>query len=173
MFEKYTFKKKFQALLLVFVMLSVAAYKRSFRSCLEVYSAYRSEAEKAASANDNRVQVASISADLALMDQLIGKNSDEKERIQQEIVRFITQSGRAGIFDLQPIHQFTDAKYRIYTFQVDVTGNYEDLLRLAYDFEKQFVFSKLVGTNFYTLKKNNNQEVLHLKMTFQNYENIN
>ena len=37
MFESYSYKKKFIALILIFCMLSVAAYRRSFKSLIEAY----------------------------------------------------------------------------------------------------------------------------------------
>ena len=42
---------------------------------------------------------------------------------------------------------------------------------MAYDFEKQYDYSRMVGIKLFTAKKNNKEEVLHLKMIFQNYEN--
>ena len=90
--------------------------------------------------------------------------------ISEEIIAFSTQHQGISISDLQAIHTYEGENYSIYTNQLDVTGNINNLIQLAYDFETQFNFSRVVSTNYYTQKKNNNTEILHLKIVFQNYE---
>ncbi len=92
--------------------------------------------------------------------------------VQQGIVSFAsTNSQNISINDLKPIHDFAEEDYHIITNQLDVTGNANQLLELAYNYEKNFDYSRMVSQNFYTIKKNNKPDVLHLKMIFQNYEN--
>jgi hypothetical protein len=110
--------------------------------------------------------------EIAYLDKIIGKQEMTKEMVQQGIVSFVTENHpKVSINDLQSIHIFPDGNYTIITNQLDVTGNVNDLLQLAYDYEKKIDFSRIVSMNFYTAKKNNKAVVLHLKMNFQNYEN--
>lgn len=172
MFENYSYKQKFYALIILFFMLSITAYKRSFHTLFEVISEYKMLSKKADDINKKSKNTGTLTNDIAYLDKIIGKEGVTKEMVQQGIVSFAsTNSNNISISDLKPIHDFPEDDYHIITNQLDVTGNANQLLELAYNFEKKFDFSRMVSQNFYTTKKNNKSEVLHLKMIFQNYEN--
>ncbi|MES2813133.1 MAG: hypothetical protein V4670_11735 [Bacteroidota bacterium] len=171
MFEQYTYKKKFIALTIIFIMLSITAYKRSFNVLFDVIRQNKEltknveELELKAKNSDQLIQ------EVAALDKLIGKEGMKSEEVQQQIVNFATNNANVSINDLKPIHIADDDNYVISTNQIDVTGNVNQLLQLGYAFEKDFDLSRLASMNFYTTKKNNKTEVLHLKMIFQNYGN--
>lgn len=172
MFENYSYKKKFTVLIAVFFMLSITAYKRSFHALFQVINEYRALSEKVDDINKKSNNTDALIRDIAYLDKIIGKEGITKEMAQQGIVSFATKKHpQISINDLQPIHVFSDNNYSVITNQLDVTGNGNQLLQLAYDFEKEFDFSRIVSIKFYTTRKNNKFEILHLKMIFQNYEN--
>ena len=172
MFENYSYKTKCTALIVVFFMLSITAYKRSFHTLFQVISEYKVLSIKADDINKKANNTAGLIRDIAYLDKIIGKEGITKEMVQQGIVSFASEKHpQVSINDLQPIHIFPDDNYTIITNQLDVTGNSNQLLQLGYDFEKEFNFSRMVSMNFYITKKNNKSDVLHLKMIFQNYEN--
>lgn len=172
MFENYSYKQKFYALIVVFFMLTAAAYKRSFHTLFDVITEYRTLSKKADDINKKSNNTDSLKKDIAYLDKIIGKEGVTKEMVQQGIVSFSSEnSPSVSISDLKPIHDFPEDDYHIITNQLDVTGDSNQLLNLAYNFEKKFNLSRIVSINFYTTKKNNKSEVLHLKMIFQNYEN--
>lgn len=171
MFEKYSYKQKCTALLVVFIMLSVTAYKRSFSNLFEVIGEYKTLSAKAADIHSKSGNANVLRREIALLDKEIGKDGVTKQMVQQGIVGFATEKhSGVSINDLQPIHLFSDGNYNIITNQLDVTGKLDPLLRMGYDFEKDFSLSRPVSMNFYTSKKNNKTEDLHLKIIFQNYE---
>jgi hypothetical protein len=172
MFENYSYKQKFYALGVLFCLLSITAYKRSFRPLFEVFNEYQTLSKKADEINKKAKNTDGLVKDIAYLDKIIGKEGTSKEMVQQGIVSFASENAPAvSINDLKPIHDFPEDDYHIITNQLDVTGNSNQLLSLAYNFEKKFNLSRIVSMNFYTTKKNNKSEVLHLKMIFQNYEN--
>lgn len=172
MFENYSHKQKFYALIVLFFLLSITAYKRSFRTLFEVVSEYRMLSKKADDINKKSKNASNLPKELAYLDKIIGKENVAKEIVQQEIISFVSNTApEVSINNLASIHDFQEDDYHIITNQLDVTGNSNQLLNLAYNFEKKFNFSRIVSMNFYTTKKNNKSEVLHLKMIFQNYEN--
>lgn len=172
MFENYSYKQKFSALILLFFILSITAYKRSFHALYDVITEYRTLSKKAEDINKKAKSTDGLNKDIAYLDKIIGKEGVTKEMVQQGIVSFASENSPAvSISDLKPIHDFAEDDYHIITNQLDVTANSNQLLNLAYDFEKKFNFSRIVSMSFYTTKKNNKSEVLHLKMIFQNYEN--
>ncbi|KIA94983.1 hypothetical protein OA93_18695 [Flavobacterium sp. KMS] len=172
MFEKYSYKQKVYALLFLFLIISITAYKRSFHPLFEVITEYKALSKKAADINKKAMSTNGLIKDVAYLDQIIGKDGITKEMVQQGIVSFAAKnSPEISISDLQPIHDFPEDDYRVITNQLDVTGKSNQLLKLAYDFEKKYTLSRIISMKFYTIKNNNKTEVLHLKMTFQNYEN--
>ncbi|MFB9108532.1 hypothetical protein [Flavobacterium gyeonganense] len=172
MFENYSYKQKFYALGVLFCLLSITAYKRSFHTLFDVISEYRILSKKADDINKKAKNTDGLTQDIAYLDKIIGKEGTTKEIVQQGIVSFASENAPAvSISDLKPIHNFPEDDYHIITNQLDVTGNSNELLGLAYSFEKKFDLSRIVSMNFYTTKKNDKSEVLHLKMIFQNYEN--
>lgn len=173
MFEQYSYKTKFLALLCIFGMLSAAAYKRSFKTLIEVVKENHTLSEKTADISRKSKDSEKLALHIANLDKALGKEGVTKERIQQGIVGFATANHPGvSIHDLQPIHLYAYENYNIISNQLDLTGNANNLLRLGYDFEKQFDASRITSMNFYTTKKNNQSELLHLKIIFQNYENI-
>ena len=172
MFEKYSYKQKLAALLVVFVMLSVTAYRRSFATLFEVIGEYNALSEKATVIRNKSKNANALQREIAFLDNAIGKEGINKQTVQQEIIAFASKRHpQVSINDLQPIHIFEDVDYNIITNQLDVTGKVNQLLQFGYDFEKAFLLSRPVSMNFYTTKTNNKTETLHLKIIFQNYEN--
>jgi len=171
MFENYSYKQKFYALIIVFFMLSITAYKRSFHTLFEVVSEYRMLSKKADDINKKAKSNGTLRNDVEYLNRIIGKEGVTKEMVQQGIIGFASATQGVSINDLKPIHDYAETDYHIITNQLDVTGNANQLLELAYNFEKKFDYSRMVSQNFYITKKNNKSEVLHLKMIFQNYEN--
>lgn len=173
MFNQYTYKQKFKALLLLFVLLLITAYKRSFSPLITSYNEYHSLAQKTAEFESKSKELHKLTTEVATLDQVLGKGGQSKEIIQQEIVNFIANKHpEVTIDNIQPIHTFRDNNFTTITNQIDLTGNTNQLLKTVYDFEKEFDISKIVSLQFYTLKKNDKEEKLHLKLIFQNYEGI-
>ena len=101
----------------------------------------------------------------------MGNQNVSNDVIQQEIIAFSTSHKGISIHELETTHVFEKENYRILTNQLDVIGNINELLKLTYDFETKFSFSRVISMNFYVKKKGNSSEELHLKIIFQNYEN--
>ena len=171
MFEKYSYKVKFRALLVVFCMLAATAYRRSFKNLWDLMAENKTLSEKEANVTGNIGDIDKLTAEIAVIDKVIGKNGPGKEGIQQEILGFVADHPSASLYNLEPIHSYTDEAYTVYTYSVDITGHINDLLAMGYDFEKSITHSRVVSMEFYTSKKEAKAGTLHLKLIFQNYEN--
>jgi len=171
MFDNYSYKKKCIALVLIFIMLSVTAYKRSFKNLFDTIQEHEKLVQKSKEYGIKSKNVGGLMKEIAILDNMLGKEGISKEEVQQGIVSFVgLRHQDVSIHDLQPIHSFVDGNFKIITNQLDITGSVNQLLETSYDFEKNFKLSRVVSMSFYTLK-NNKSEVLHLKIFFQNYEN--
>jgi hypothetical protein len=160
------------ALGVIFIMLVITGYKRSFKTLFGVITEHRTLTSKVATLNKKAKSNNSLTKEVAYLSKVIGKDGVSKEMIQQQIIKFVVENDpKISISDLQPIHVFQDENHIVITNQLDVTGSVNQLLKLAYGFEKNFEYSRVVSMNLYTTKKNNLSDVLHLKLIFQNYEN--
>jgi hypothetical protein len=172
MFENYSYSTKLKALVVLFILLAITAYKRSFSSLVDAYQENKDLKEKINKINSKTSSLDKLSKEIATLDILIGKEGLSKEIVQQGIVSFVTKkSQNVSINNLQSIHEFKDTDFRIYTNQLDLTGNFNNLSQLAYSFETNFDYSKVVSLDYFVEKKNNTSNLLHLKIIFQNYEN--
>ena len=170
MFESYSYKKKFIALILIFCMLSVAAYRRSFKSLIEAYKENKELKELSNSIKSKTDNIDGLRNKVYQYDKFLGNQNVSNDVIQQEIITFSTSHKGISIHELETTHVFEKENYRILTNQLDVIGNINELLKLTYDFETKFSFSRVISVNFYVKKKSNSSEELHLKIIFQNYE---
>ncbi|TRX33719.1 hypothetical protein FNW52_14930 [Flavobacterium sp. ZT3R18] len=171
MFEKYSYKKKNLALLVLTFIIAITAYKRSFHTLVQVMKEYNTLSKKNEDVNKKSGNSNNLHEEVAYLDRIIGKEGVSKEAIQQEIVNFTSKRHpEVSINILEPIHLFQDENHTIITNQLDVTGNVNQLLQLGYDFEKNFSYSRIVNMHYYISKKNNKTDLLHFKIIFQNYE---
>lgn len=170
MFEQYTYKQKTLALLIIFVMLGITAYKRSFKNLIAVYSENKELAKLSEEIKRKSVSLEKLSKEIAQYDNYLGTQNIASDIVQQEIVNFATHHNGISINSMQSIHTFEGDDYKAYTHQLDVTGDLNNLLQLVYDFETTFNFSRVVSTHFYKVKKSNTTEQLHVRILFQNYE---
>lgn len=171
MFEQYSYKQKFLALLVISGMLTIAAYKRSFKTLIEVVKDHKELTRKKEELNQKLQSLNSLEQEVNYLDNIIGKEGIEPQEVQKDMVSFISRAQNVSIFDLQPIHTADNNQYLISTNQVDVTGGVNSLLQLSYNFERDFNKSRMVSLHFFKSNKNNKKDVLHLKMIFQNYAN--
>lgn len=170
MFDQYTYKQKTIALIILFVLLSITAYKRSFSNLISAYKENKNLIRLSKEIKSKSKNLDKLSKDIAKYDSYLGNQNVTSEEAQQEIINFATLHNGVSINNMQSIHTYKGENYRAYTNQLDVTGGVNELLLLAYDFETKFNLSRVINTQFYKIKKGNSAEQLHLKIVFQNYE---
>ena len=92
--------------------------------------------------------------------------------VQQEILDFVTHGGYdVKIESVDEVHEASDNKFLIYSNQLTMEGTFEELLKVVYDFEKKFKYSRVVNINFFKKKDYRTRRTkLYAKIIFQNYE---
>ena len=90
MFESYSYKKKFIALILIFCMLSVAAYRRSFKSLIEAYKENKELKELSNSIKSKTDNIDGLRNKVYQYDKFLGNQNVSNDVIQQEIISFST-----------------------------------------------------------------------------------
>jgi hypothetical protein len=172
MFENLTYKQKFMALIAILVLLGVAAYKRSFKLTFDAYNEYHELSNQLSEINSSSNSIEALDNEINYLDNLLGKDDMESVLVQQEILNFVTNKSKAvAIFDLAEVHEASDNEFIINTNQLTIEGDFENLLEIVYDFEKEFLYSRVVSTSFFKKKDFKTRRIkLYAKIIFQNYE---
>lgn len=172
MFKNFTYKQKFYALILVFIVLSLAAYKKTFKHVVIAKNELALIEDQLATTNNSSNLISLLKSEITNLDFMIGGQSSQPDFVQKKIIDFVSESEfDVDIVAIEDVHITTNDGFKIFTNQVELEGSYELLAAILYSFEKQFKDSRIVSAQFYS-KKNyrTNSKNLFLKLIFQNYE---
>jgi hypothetical protein len=175
MFENFSYKQKFFGVLLGFVVLSMASYKKTFKHIIHAKKELSLVEEKLSFTDNSYNAIFNLKNDIATLDFLIGGQSSQPELVQQGILEFISNNTYpTKIMSIEDVHISYDNGFKIVTNQLEVEGTYKALIHVLYTFEKDFTDSRIVSTQLHS-KKNyrTNTKNLYLKIIFQNYEKAN
>ncbi|NMH85968.1 hypothetical protein [Flavivirga algicola] len=172
MFKNLTYKRKFFLVLIGFVLLFLASYKKTFKHTLAAKKELNHVRQKLANTNNSFNNLYALKNDIKTLDKLIGGRSLNPVHVQQKILDFISKTDPTiNIVSIEDVHIFSGKEFLIYSNQIELEGAYESLVKLLYETEKKFKDSRVVSSEFYS-KKNyrTNKETLFLKIILQNYE---
>lgn len=172
MFKNITYKKKFIFIIVGFVLLGLAAYKKNFKNIFEVRSQISSITQKLNEVDGSHNQIFFLKNEVAQLNDMIGGQTKNPELVQQLILDFISNSNvKVNIHKIEDTHLYNDGEFNIFTNTIQIEGDYKSLLELLYLVEKDFAYSKVVSAELSTEKNyRNNSKKLYLKLILQNYE---
>ena len=171
-FDKYTYKQKNYALLLLGVLLIAVAYKRSFKTTLET-RAYKQEIEeKIRAAKYASQNIKSIQQALLQLNKVIGKENITIEKVQQGFLNFFARrSQHLTVYQIDEVLSYRHPDFTVLTHRVVLRGNFIDALKFIYALEKEFDQAKLLNVSFEYKKMNADQgEDLYTVLLLQNSE---
>jgi hypothetical protein len=153
LFDKYSYKQKNLALLVVGVLLFAAAYKRSFSTTLETRS-YISELElKKAEAVSSQSTIRNLQMEIAAVNKMLGRENVSIEQVQQGFLNFFARkSSGLSVQQIEEVYTFDHPDFSINTFRIDIKGDYISQLRFINSLEKEFDDARLIHTHFETKK---------------------
>ena len=175
MSKKFTYKQKFFGIVLVFVVLLLASYKKTLKHVFEAKTQLNLVNDKLLNVDNSYHEVYMLKTEINSLDNIIGGQSKKPDQVQQMILEFISNSNQdVDISSIEDTHIVNDDEFRIYTNRIEIEGSYFNLMRMYYDFEKDFRDSKIVSGKLFSVKNyKNNSKRLYLKLIFQNYEKKN
>lgn len=170
MFNKMSYKNKFFGVVVALILLSIVSYKRVFKATYEIKIVLNELNQKLEMTKGSSNNIKLLSEKVDALDKLIGK-AVEPKLVQHFLIDFVSKHSKITIEQIEETHQSIDDSFIIYTNQMVLQGNYNDLVKAVYAFEKEFETSKIVGVRFYTKKSyRKKQQQLFVKLIFQNYE---
>lgn len=172
MFKGISYKKKFYAVIVLFIVLSIAAYKRSFKGAIEAVTFYI-ESKNNIDENINiDSKIVKLNIKNQSLDNIIGKKIRNPEAVQNEVLNFLSQKEEDFLLSkIENIHISSDNYFTIYSNIVTIEGSFNDLLKVIYSFEEGFEFARIASLKIYVLKnRRNSKNKLYTTIIFQNYE---
>lgn len=172
-FNKYTFRQKNFALLVIFVLLLMVTYKRAIKPTFESLGLQEELMQKRTDAERSLTTLKLKRMELAGVNKLIGQEGVTTEKVQQGLLSFHTQKSQAGVRVSQidePFH-YVHPDFYIYTNQVTLRGDFHSLHQFIYDLETEFDLARVVSVRYFTEKNyDNSKEELFTTLLIQNFE---
>ena len=172
MFNNLTYKQKCLAIIIGFVVLLLAAYKKTIRQAIAAKKQLNHVEQQLLNVDNSYNTLYSLKNEVKVLDNIIGGGNLNPELVQQSILDFITNKNVAtNIVKIEDVHTFSDNDFKVYTNQIEVEGRFNTLVELLYTIEKEFKGSRITSSSIYS-KKNyrTNRTKLYLKLILQNYE---
>jgi hypothetical protein len=171
-FDKYSFKQKKYAALILGILLFAASYKRAFSTTIETRKAKQELIQKI---NDAKFAVSGIkqaNKNLKELNKLIGKENVTIEKVQQGFLTFFTRKSKGlSIFQIDEVLRFKHPDFSILTHRIEIKGNFLDALSFIYTLEKEFDLAKLINVDFLYKKLNSEEQAsMYTIILLQNYE---
>ena len=172
MFKNLTYKQKFYAIIIGFILLFMASYKKSYKHTIAAKRKVSYVEQKLLSSENSLNDLYQLNNKISSLDNIIGGQRLNPEQVQQKILDFITKHKfKVNVVSIEEAHLFLDNEFLIYSNQIELGGTYQNLIQTLYKIEKSFKNSRVVSTQLYS-KKNyrTNSKKLFLKIILQNYE---
>lgn len=170
-FDKYTYKQKNYALLVVLVLLLAVTYKKSISVTLELKK-YNSELDDQLHLADVAIGEISIKkARINQLNQVLGKENSSVEQVQQGFLNFFARNtSDLQVYKIDEVIKFQHPDFTINTHQIILKGGYTSTLNFLYKLEKEFDLARLTNVSFeYKKMSSEEPEALHTTLLIQNY----
>jgi hypothetical protein len=170
--NSFTYKQKFFGMVIGFVILLLASYKKTYKHVFEAKSQLSLVNEKLQNGDNSYNEVFFLKNEIKSLDNIIGGQTKNPNEVQEMILDFISESSKdINISSIQDTHILNDSEFRIYTNVLTIEGSYFDLVPMLYNIEQEFMVSKVVSAKFFSIKNyRTNSKRLYLELIFQNYE---
>ena len=171
MFDKYSFKIKNRALLVIFILLALASYKRSFVLSILANEEIARQKTNMANIDNSEYNLQKLLQSVSVLDKTIGESNLKPDRIQQEIFNSISSNNHNVIVEsIEETHVYKTIDFSILSNEVILQGRFNDLTETIYDLETNFKFARLINVEFYKRKQISTKTTkLYAKILFQHY----
>ncbi len=145
LFEKYSYKQKNLALLIIAVLLFAASYKRAFSKTIEL-NGYINELEiKKQEALDSQKEIRLLQKDVARLNRLLGKENVSVEEVQQGFLNFLAKkSPKIQVKQIDEVYGFEHPDFKINTFKIELRADFISVLKFIYALEGSFDDARLI-----------------------------
>jgi hypothetical protein len=171
LFEKYSYKQKNFGLLLLFVLLIAASYKRSFKTSFELIEHKNELKQDYTEALNSMNRIKLLQAEISNLNKFLGKENVPIEKVQQGFLNFFALKSRhLSVQQIEEVYTFQHPDFSINTFRIDLIGDYLLTLEFLNKLEQNFELARLIHVKQETKKnRKTEQNELHTTILLQNY----
>lgn len=145
LFEKYSYKQKNLALLIIAVLLFAVSYKRAFSKTIET-NGYINELEiRKQEALNSQKEIQLLQKQVARLNKLLGKENVSVEEVQQGFLNFLARkSPHISVKQIDEVYGFEHPDFKINTFKIELQGDFISVLKFIYSLEQHFDDARLI-----------------------------
>ena len=170
-FDKYSYKKKNYALMLIAVLLLAVVWKRSGLNTIDLMQAKTELTEKIELAKYADQNIRLRYKEINVLNAFLGKENSSVDEVQQGFLNFFnSKSEQLEIVQLDEVLNFAHPDFSINTHRIVLSGNYNETIKFIYKLEKEFKLAKLLAVEFESERDRMSDKVsLHTVLPIQNY----
>lgn len=172
MLKNISNKRKFHLLIALISLFSVLGYQKSFKNTVSMVSNYYESKQKINSVKRTDEQIANLMDSIKELDSRIGKNFENPDLVQNEILEFLSrQNFDVKISKIGSVHLFKNEYFSIYTNTITLKGGYNDLALAIHTLENEFQYAKVASLKLFANRNSRTRKrELYNTLIFQNYE---
>ena len=170
-FDKYSYKKKNYALIVIAVLLLAVVWKRSGLITLDLMQAKTELGEKIELAKYADQNIKLRYKEINVLNAFLGKENSTVDEVQQGFLNFFNrETKQLEIVQLDEVLNFAHPDFSINTHRIVLSGNYNETIKFIYKLEKEFKLAKLLALEFESERDRMSDKVsLHTVLLIQNY----
>ncbi|HYG49477.1 MAG TPA: hypothetical protein VD905_01190 [Flavobacteriales bacterium] len=171
-FLNYTYKQLNLFLLLMAVFVLLLIYRQTIVPTFNLYrecGQMELQLEKAQNAT-TRLNI--LKSEYRRLNKIAGNSKLTNEEIRQAILSNTNLfTDAAHIASIKEPHVYTADNMEVVTHQVDIQGNFKELITITNQFENKFTDARLSALKFYTVEDNRTKKnSLYGTFYFQNFK---
>lgn len=173
MFDRFSYRQKNYGLLIIFLLLLMVSYKRSFSLTLNAKSELKNQEAQLESTKHVQEDIESLKIQIKQLNNNIGKSDIEPDKVQQEILGEISGfslNNNVNLEKIEKTHSFKTVDFTIYSNLIRIQGSFNGILSLAYHMENTFDYARVTNVNvFKEVDQTTKKEYLYGEFLFQHY----
>lgn len=171
LFPQYSYRKKKLAAVMLFVVLGIAAYKRSYSVTIDLINLNSELKIKRDEAEKSKDQLMKKQKEILIVNQIIGKENIPNEIVQQAFLSFVDSTGTGvQVERMEEVYRYDHPDFIINTNEITIKGNYSSSLKFIYSLEKNFNYARLVSLRYFTKhNREKNTDELFVTLLLQNF----
>ncbi len=173
MFDKLTYKQKNYGLLLLFILMAMVSYKRSFVLSINLNKEIDQQELQKLEVKQSSKKIDLLRMEIEQINQNLGKTDETSERVQQELLKAISHFPKSYGLTVEAInttHIYSSVDYKILTNEVLFEGNFKGITRAINRLEQEFEYARIINTDIFKTKNHGEKaSKIYAKVLFQHY----
>ncbi|MDD2196883.1 MAG: hypothetical protein PHE03_10365 [Bacteroidales bacterium] len=171
-----TYRSKFLYLLIASVALMWIVYILSIKETLRIKKQYLEVARQTERVGNATQSILFYERELSRVDSLVGSDKYMGNYTQEQLLQKISEYSikeKINILSFPGPHVYIENNYRVFTYQVEISGDYASLLWLLYELETGNNPGVIKSASLYTTKLSGQATpILVLKLFIQDIKNL-